>query len=378
MIIRLLFTVSIIFLIAGCVEEFQPELDEFDNILVVDGSITNLEGPYTVKLSISSGLDIISPEPVSGALVTIFENNGPSETLKETEPGTYQTKAGGLKGIAGKEYRLQVILGDKKYTSEYEVLKEPTPISSVEARLEYKSFPDAPEVVPGFQFYVNSGTSPYPNDYYLWTLQGTYKYEADLLIYYIYEGFLKEFEDHDALKTCYRTYDINEVYTTNTYNLQVPRVESKPLHYLPANDKKLVIRYSLLTRQYSVSREAYNFWHAIELQTSNNSSLYTTQPYQIRGNLKNESEPDEPVLGYFMVAGVTENRIFVELPEDVEIYIPDCWLDYEGVRYIFYEGPESWPIYLTIGDEGVALSGAGCMDCREVGGVLEKPPFWED
>jgi len=378
MITRSLLILLMMGILMSCVEEFQPELDEFDRILVVDGQLTTEEGPYTVRLSISSGLDIIAIEPVSGATVTIVEKNGPAENLLETEPGVYQTQAGGLQGVPGKNYKLQFSVNGKQYESDYELLKEPPVITEVEPRLEYKAFPDAPEEVPGIQFYVNSATSTYPEDYYLWTQEGTYKYEADYLVYFVFEGILKEFTNKDSLKVCYRTYKVGEIYTANTDNLSVSQVVDQPLHFLPATDKKLYLRYSMLTRQYSISQAAYDFWYSIEQQISSSSSLYSTQPYQIRGNVKNITDTEEPVLGYFLVAGVAENRIFVNRPQDVEIYIPECGLDFMSYPWIFYYPPSEWPIYVTVADNGRAISGPGCLDCREIGGQLEPPPFWEE
>jgi hypothetical protein len=377
MTIRIYFLLALIVAATSCVEEFQPELDEFENLLVIDGNISNEEGPYTIKLSISSGLEIIAPEPVEAATVTIVEENGVSEILTEINPGTYQTAVGGIKGIIGNNYKLLISTNGNQYESEYELLKAPTPIESVEAAVEYRAFPDAPEEVAGYQFYINSATSPYEQDYYLWTMEGTYKYKSSLLIYYVFEGTLKEFDDIDSLETCYRTYRIGEVYTANTDNLLVPKVSAQPLHFLPATDKKLTIRYSMLTKQYSVSKNAYDFWHSIEQQSSNGGSLYSAQPYQIKGNLKNINDPDEPVLGYFTVAGVSENRVFVNKPEGVDIYIPDCALDYMGFPYIFATTASEWPIYVTQGDGGgLAISTPGCMDCRKVGGILAAPEFW--
>jgi hypothetical protein len=364
--------------ITSCVEEFRPELDEFENLLVVDGRITNEDGPYTISLSISSGLDIIKQEPVENAIVTIKEEVGGSEILTEIKPGIYETSFGGIKGMPGKSYKLIVSTNGQQYESDYELLKDPTPIASVEVEVEYKGFPDAPDIVPGYQFYINAAQSPYEQDYYLWTQEGTYKYKSDLIIVYIYEGGFADFQNHDSLQTCYRTYRVDEVFTTSTTNLATPEVIAHPLHFLPATDKKLKIRYSMLTRQYSVSKKAYDFWHGIEIQSSNSGSLYTAQPYQIRGNLKNINNPEEAVLGYFLVAGVSENRLFVNRPSGIEIFISQCVLDYEGISLIGFTSPDEWPFYITIGEEGLALSGNGCMDCRQLGGVLEKPWFWID
>lgn len=374
--VKLLLACLIAAICFSCVEEFQPELNEFENLLVVDGGITNEEGPYTILLNISSGLENIKQEPVMGATIIIREENGPFEVLSEITPGTYQTAPGGIKGETGKRYRIEIAVNGKLYESDYELLKEPTAIESVQASLTFKAFPDASEEVPGYQFYINTELSPYEQDYYLWRMEGTYKYESDFFIFYVYEGSFIEFKNHDSLKVCYRTYTVGDVFTTNTNNLIEPKVLAKPLNFLPAIDNKLSIRYSLLTRQYSIGKEAYEFWHAIERQTSGNASLYTGQPYQIRGNVKNTDNPDEPILGYFLVAGVSENRIFVDRPLNVGYYLAGCQLDYEGMQYVTFTSPDEWPVYITVGEEGRALSGSGCMDCRQLSGVLNVPDFW--
>ena len=379
MIIRSFLFFTLLISLVSCVENFQPQLDESDTLLVVDGTITNMEGPYTVKLSISSGLDIQAVTPASNAMVTLVEEDGPSEILTEYEPGIYRTKAGGMKGLTGKRYKLLVNYDGRKYESEFQLLKAPTSISSVEAILEYKATAESPEEVPGIQFYVNTASSPYEDDYYLWTLNGTYKYHASLLIYYVYEGALREFNDHDSLNTCYHTYDIGGLYTAKTGNLTEPRITGKPMYFLPATDSKLSVRYSLLTTQYSISKEAYDFWHAVEQQVAHGGSLYTTQPYQIRGNVKNIDNPDEAVLGYFMVAGVTQNRLFVNTPPEVKIELQDCVPDVMALIAIFDSGPDEWPIYLPGGDNvPLGYVDPSCVDCQRLGGVLEPPSFWED
>jgi hypothetical protein len=377
MTIRILILLPLVLFLNSCVEEFRPDLDEINQFLVVDGGISNIEGPYTIKLSISSGLDIISPEPISGAIVSIVEEDGMEEILTEVEPGTYMTKEGGIQGIIGHSYKLMLEIEGKKYESEYEVIREPTAIKSIDAELEYRSFPDATEEVPGIQFYVNSEVSKDPETYFLWLQEGTYKYKSSLLIYYEFNGFISEFNNHDSLQTCYLTYRIHEIQTANTNNLEVPEIKAKPLHFLPANDRKLKIRYSLLTSQLSVSKAAYEFWYGLERQTKNNTSLHTSQPYQIRGNVKNMNDSTEAVLGYFLVSGQSQKRIFLDRPNEVEIYIEDCALDYMGYAYIFWTRQPEWPIYITQGASGArAIAAKGCMDCRRTGGVLEAPSFW--
>ena len=38
-------------------KKYWPELDKYEDVLVVDGMITNKPGPYTIRLSISAPID---------------------------------------------------------------------------------------------------------------------------------------------------------------------------------------------------------------------------------------------------------------------------------------------------------------------------------
>ena len=372
--------VVLIFFTFSCIEEFRPELDNFDNLLVLDGKITNEPGPYTIKLSISSDVDFINIEALSNATVVISEEGGIEETLIEVNPGEYKTKVDGIQGKVGENYKISITTANgKKYESPYQELKTPTNIESIEGVVEYHILPPDNFETIGYQFYVNSETSPYEQDYYVWFLEATYKYRAQMEVVYAYEGYYRELEDPDSLRLCYVNYTINEVFTANTDNLVSPQISQQPLAFVSGKGAELLIRYSLLTKQYSVNEEAYNFWNAIEKQAAAGGSLYTAQPYQIKGNIKNINDDNEPVLGYFLVAGVSENRIFIDapngLPEPAE-----CFINSEDLfRRLLYSFPNEWPIYLGERDGELGIVLGGCIDCTSLdGSSLEVPDFWEE
>ncbi|MCB0588598.1 MAG: DUF4249 domain-containing protein [Phaeodactylibacter sp.] len=359
----------------SCIEEFRPPLNNFDNLLVVDGHITNQPGPYTIKLSTSANLDIVKYTPLPGATVTIEEENGPVEILTETEPGVYQTAADGIQGKAGRKYQLRIATpGGKQYESGFETIKEPTAIASVRAEYDTRYFDEEEGPIPGLQFYISTGPSSYEKDYYLWLMEGTYKYEADLDITNVYDGGVKPYYHGDSLKTCWRTYTVPELTTASTANRAEQQLTDIPLFFLRGDDKKLSIRYSLLTKQYAISKEAYLFWSDVEEQSAQDGSLYTTQPFQIRGNIHNPEASEEPVLGYFFAAGVTEDRSFFDRPPELNVELPECGYNYDALMAPI--PPEEWPVFLTIGPDGLALSGLGCLDCREAGGTIIPPEFW--
>ena len=100
--------------------------------------------------------------------------------------------------------------------------------------------------------------------------------------------------------------------------------------------------------------------------------------------MENINNPEEPVLGYFLVAGVDKKRVYKDRPpsDQVEFYYGMCVLteaDFEAYGYIRYTDRRTWPLYVTTSTSGrSALTHQDCVDCRKRGGTVEKPVFWED
>ena len=110
-IIILFFT---ILTIGGCITQFIPETDEDQDLLVVEGLITDQQEVNTIKLSRSLPLGMKNTaKPVKGAIVTIIDNSGISYTLTEKVTGTYVTDPAKFRGVVGKKYRLKVFLNNK-------------------------------------------------------------------------------------------------------------------------------------------------------------------------------------------------------------------------------------------------------------------------
>ena len=363
----------------SCIEEFQPNLDKFDNIVVVDGQITNEPGPYTIKLSISNDLNSTITNPINKATVKISSESGESELLSEIKPGTYQTKTNGIQGIIGEKYKISFsTLEGKSYESTFQELLSPTNIESVHGNVDNKlSIENNTETI-GYQFYINTDTSTYEKNYYLWFFEGTYKFKTQFQIAYTYSGEITPILDPDSLRICYITYRINEFFATNTVGFETSKIVNKPIVFVDSQNEKLEIRYSLLTKQYSIGEEAFDFWNSIERQTSSANTLYTTQPYQIRGNVKNIDDALEPVLGYFMVAGVSQNRIFIDRPNEIPPPIK-CFVQTNNLGEALENSVSDWPIFLTEDGGSLGIAYGDCIDCTVTKGAsLKKPDFWVD
>ncbi len=219
----------------------------------------------------------------------------------------------------------------------------------------------------------------------MWRTTGTYKFQSDFLIRYIYDRRkLTTFPKPDSLRTCFG-YDINTgLYTLDMSKLTTPQIIQFPLNKVNTETRKLSIRYSLLVKQFTISPEAYEFYNALIETNTQQGGLYSTLPYQVNGNVRNILDDSESLLGYFLVAGVDEKRIFVDRPpsDQVRFYYGECVItdaDYEAYNYIRMTPSNSWPLYVTT-DAGYqrALTHQACVDCRQNGGDLNEPDYWED
>ena len=378
-------TLAIAMLLVSCEEEYWPELDgNYQNVVIVDGMITNGQPPYTVKLSLSSNVDAPEYIVLSGYEVKIADDLGNIEILSELEAGIYVTSPVGMQGVIGRGYKISLKSPEGKvYESGFEEIKVPVGIQSVYTELEYETSETFPYEVPGHQFYIDTYAAENDLAYLLWSLDETYKYESDYLIDFYYDGNLHIFPNSDSLKTCWYSGKVYPFFVESTGGLSEPRFTNYPLHFVDTKTRKLSVRYSLLVNQYTINEEAFEFWNGIKEQNAGSGELYYSQPYQLRGNVFNTNDHDELVLGFFMVAGVSQKRIYINRPPPtINMYYPVCQLspnDYEDYGWMFVGGsPADWPLYITEGPGGNALPNQGCIDCTKKGGTLEKPYWWED
>lgn len=391
----------------SCVEEFRPDLEtNTDQILVVDGKITNFPGPYTIKLSISgSALTEPVQHPLSDATVIISDNHGLSEVLTEVASGTYETRIGGIRGIIGNSYKIRVETpNDKVYESEFEEMQNPVDVESLSVEESVRITEDDLKIEQeGYQFYLNSQEAQKAKTYLYWEIEETYEYHSEYKISFYFDGHFYEktiinpygitlMRNVDSLFYCWTTQQVPELFCYSTEYLSIPKVNNLPLHFIPFTDSRLQHKYSILVTQYTISENAYLFIDKLKKQNGNSDELYASQPFQIRGNIVNIKDPKEPVLGYFMVSsGKIGPRLMTKAPSRIQYYAHLCetFTDYNTIMAIINQASaESLPIYFSMvpvpseneGDAPLNIMGyvpRECIDCEEKGGKAIKPEYWD-
>lgn len=396
----------------SCIEDYPIVINQnYKNALVVDGKITNLPGPYTIKLSAATSIEDDSYNPVKNATVTISDNEGNTENLSEIEPGKYQTSADGIRGIVGRSYKIIIQTNaGKHYESEFEELLAPIGIESLTANLESPYTPKSQTTSlnidqdEGYQFYVTTADSEKNQNYY-WQLDETWEIRSYYKITRIYDpmggpnqtGRYYLPESIDTLYYCWKSIE-NKIFTASTAYLNTSRIINHPLNFVSAQSEMLKYKYSLLLTQYTISEETHNFLNALINQEDGLEGLYTKQPYQIRGNVYNIDNSEEVVLGYFIVASTTERtRLTVARPPEIKSrWIMECEgddfpvLEGESLRIRLNEGYELYYLtdvtftayggfdgnipYLTTVE---TLPPVECIDCTSRGATTIKPDYWD-
>jgi Domain of unknown function (DUF4249) len=125
-----LFAISFIFLLVAvsCTKNIHLNLQNAAGLLVIEGNINNMPGPYTVYLSQTvTYYDSNNVVPVSGGKITIADDAGNKDSLIEVSPGTYHTNT--ITGIVGRTYHLSVNYSGKQYDA-YSTMNAPVAIDS--------------------------------------------------------------------------------------------------------------------------------------------------------------------------------------------------------------------------------------------------------
>ncbi len=110
--------------------------------------------------------------------------------------------------------------------------------------------------------------------------------------------------------TCYRSENSQDIILANTNSLSEDNVNNLFLTFIDGEDPKVALRYSILVKQYVISRPAYNYYKILDELSSSDNIFSQSQPGYFNGNITNIDNPGEKVIGFFDVSSVSDKRIF--------------------------------------------------------------------
>jgi hypothetical protein len=348
-----------------CIEPYNPKISGSNTrLLVVEGMISDQPGVHHVRLSYTRNINETIPLTATGAIVSIEDDAGNIFPLTETTTDGLYASDPSLQGVVGRSYSVRILIDDKEYISEPELMTPGAPISSITASFENEVILKgtstlAQDVV---LFFIDVENEDGASDYYKYAWDATYK---------IISPFSGNPDSCTATigtvlpQWCYLN-DQSSAFI-NVLSMEKYKGQVYQQHYFSYVNPniKFMSRYSLNVKQYSITKRAFQYWENIKKQSENGSSyLFDPIPSRIVGNIKSVTNPDVIALGYFMASSVQAKREFfsqsIVTSPPPHFNTCDCFPYYAGCGE---------------GDERETF----CCDCSQYPGAFtEKPSFWID
>ncbi|HVV55402.1 MAG TPA: DUF4249 domain-containing protein [Mucilaginibacter sp.] len=363
----------------ACKKPYSPVIKSGGvRYLVVEGVInpgsdsTIITLSRTVKLSSKSASD-----PELHAQVTVESDQSAEYPLLEIGGGKYASP--GLNLDNSREYRLKIKTADgKEYASDLVPVKITPPIDSV----GYKVLRDSLEI------YANAHDPTGNTKYYRWDYDETWRFHALYDSQFISNGHVLEYRTADQeIFFCFKSDTSADIVLGTSNKLSQDVIYQNPIVLIRGTSEKVELEYSILVRQYALTKDAYDYWQNIKKNTEQIGSIFDAQPSEATGNIHCTSNPSVPVLGYISVCTVPSKRIFItkqDLPDSWQpIYPYTCGTDtLKGQGRIQDNLITLPPQFITVGPVGDYFNPTGwvgtdreCADCT-IRGDLKPPAFW--
>lgn len=352
----------------SCIEPFSPpEVTNPGTYLVVDGFLNVSGDTSRIVLSHTQAVnDDKIFEKESGATIMADAENGESYAFQDVGNGTYELPPTNFNRDA--KYRLRIKRSNgKEYESDYVVVSKTPPIDSVTYRVD-----------PGknaMMIYVNTHDPSNQTRFYRWNFEETYEYRMAY-----YSSLTRDYTANqivprkDNINVCWRTLSSRDIKLGSTIKLSEDIIRDLPVNIVDIGTNKLYFGYSILVKQYGLTREAFEYWTDLAKTTQGTGSLFDPQPSQVTGNIHAKADARELVFGYFSAAQEQRQRIFIR--EALGSY-PRCAAPdtlnfndaFNGSAVLLY-------YYMGDGKGGYLGTSESCADCRSQGGTTTKPSFW--
>jgi hypothetical protein len=394
-----------VFTLYTCIDPFNPNITGYESLLVVDGLITDANSTYSVILSRTVQQQDSKPVMVSNATIFISDDTGKSSFLKNQGNGLYKTDSVEFRGVAGRTYILHIQTGNgNEYESEPCLLQSGAEIDTIYFEKATELVNNGTESLEGIRIYLDSKGDEV-DTHYRWDFEETWEFKIPNPRMYDYLLHDSTIVPHlQVNEYCWKYRKSDEILIHSANNAESHAFKKIPVFFVaPAKSDRLLIQYSILVRQHSISKKEYDFWNNIKQVNESGDDIFGKQPYPVEGNVHNLNNPNEKVLGYFQVSSVRQKRRNIPFNEIVGLDLPyyqyPCtrmekspddyprgpgappftWTDLYVMfcvtsDYIFVE-----PMYKpgTNELEKMVFTTPECADC-ELTGTVTKPDFWTD
>ncbi len=351
-------------MVMGCVDPEDLTLRGTVDVIVVDGTITDLAELQTIRLNLSKADPLtgrFGTTPLTKAKVEVIVDSFQVLACHETVDGSYQLPAD-FKGQIGHSYQLRFTLSDgTAYQSTQQIMQPVPPIAKVSAQFNRTSLSalQLGGYRAGHDVFIETKDPVEQHNYYRWdwTLyerqywcrkcqNGVYAVHKVIphqyLYYYYFVAGDELFEDCFTPPTQKIDYNAPDVpggdwyydYTCRNacweiiqgYAIQVfddvysngGLISQQRVAQIPFYDYQPAL---VDVRQLSLTADAYRYYKLFQNQTQNTGGLADSPPTALGGNVHQVDNPRQTMVGFFTASAVS---------------LIHYWLDrkdYQGIAY---------------------------------------------
>jgi hypothetical protein len=374
----------------GCKKPYNPPIVSSPNsYLVVEGVINTGADSTIIKLSRTAKIaDSVKVKPEVGAGVVIESDQNETFILEGWGDGRYV--AANLNLNNDRKYRLRISTfsnDNQEYLSDFVSVKQTPPIDSIGYNIKSN----------GLDIYVNTHDPSNNARYYRWDYNETWQFSAKYPSSFITNGTeIVPRSNDQQIYGCFGNDISSTVVLGSSAKLAQDVIFQSPITSIASTSEKVMTKYSILLRQYALTKEAFSFWQALKKNTEQLGSIFDAQPSQLQGNIHNTKDPGEPVIGYISASNIQKKRVFISndvLPKNWRRTYPyDCEADSalfcrgqgcynEVADYLIPLGAIAIPIGTIAPKSGPGIIGytfstVECVDCT-IRGTKKQPDFWK-
>ena len=287
-------------LCSSCVERFDLDIAKSSQNYIIEALLLDDVRFQKVTLSkINLEREIL---PVIDATIVLESGSGDTYAFQPAENGEYLLLEY-LLLQTGEKYRLHVEINDvEKFISEWEEVPEKVTISNAYWEPAVSTFYNNNGIKisrNGFNFNVTTGAIPSDEIYIRYTYETTHINDA------IFAEPLCPVE----CRNCYiKTVPKDFLKLEASKGSKGKELADVVVAFIEL-DKKFTFRVTMLVRQISISKNAYDFYKSIDQQRSLAGSIFDPPPAIIKGNFTAEEQSDAKAYGLFEVGRLDEGVI---------------------------------------------------------------------
>jgi hypothetical protein len=323
-------------LLVSCYKPYTATVESNEEILIVDGMITNEAVSYEISLSYASPFySDNTGTPLGSANVYVSDDLGNSYSFIEFNTGSYKSDPMKFTGQSGRTYTLHIKTSDgETYESGPQKLYREYYPDTVYAEADYQKtisrFNGIVVTVRGANILadINSETDTLPG----------FRFTSDLVELYIYALEIPPPNIDPPLYFfyCWQTDDISQDITLseNEYSLNRSFADRQEIYFIDdetyiegivyelgslepdfsyiasatPNRKSFSVSHRVLyLNQYSLNHETYLYYKSMDEQLSSEGKLFDPIAVQLTGNIKCLTDPNKKACGFFEASAVSRS-----------------------------------------------------------------------